>query len=445
MALRQSVRHSDNLSCYLETWLSGASAMTVEAVLALLLLRAAQRDIALTSPVLSAISRDEVERAETLTVTISVSEETTVRECADSERGQAMAKDSWDAVWERVRLGRHVAVIGPGVLPPTPSDLTVLHVHCEIGATSWGALDAACRKVEQLLGEELLPPESVREPFAMGLRHRFLGDMPGQSLDALLVEACNRLASRTERRAVLAFESIDAADEATVATLAQILKRPGWLRLPLLLTVRGTPQGLVAELIYLLCHEDGVAAVIEIDDEAAPGEDAAPFDWTALSPDVLCVLRAGSVLGTTFEAELVARLLDTPLGVVLEKLQWAADADVPLADRGEGWFSLPPETIAALQSRMLPSLLTFWHTRLGEILRHGRPVGGAAGLAQHSADMARGEPRTVPQDQVVAQAETTFDVPQVCRGCLDAKIRQKHADGVDNAYELGMGSLQGLD
>jgi hypothetical protein len=38
-----------------------------------------------------------------------------------------------------------------------------------------------------------------------------MGDMPGQSLDALLVAACNRLAKRTEGGAALAFEALDAA------------------------------------------------------------------------------------------------------------------------------------------------------------------------------------------------------------------------------------------
>jgi len=48
------------------------------------------------------------------------------------------------------------------------------------------------------------------------------------------------------------------------------LQRAGWLRLPLLLAMRGTPQGRGTEFIYLLCHEDGEAAVIEIASQAAP-------------------------------------------------------------------------------------------------------------------------------------------------------------------------------
>ena len=167
-------------------------------------------------------------------------------------------------------------------------------------------------------------------------------------------------------------------------TLAQMLQRPGWLRLPLLFTMRGAPQGLVTELLYLLCHDEGHAVVIEMASDGTLSEPEAPGDWNALPPDILRMLRAGSVLGSTFEAELVARLLNEPLSTVLEKLQWAADAGVPLTDRGEGQFALPPAMQAALHSSILPSLLTFWHTRLGELLSHGQPTREVPGRAWDS-------------------------------------------------------------
>jgi tetratricopeptide (TPR) repeat protein len=232
-------------------------------------------------------------------------------------------------------------------------------------------------------------------------------------MDTVLVEACNRLADRTNGRAVLAFEAIDAADDATVDTLVQIFKRPGWLRLPLLLTVRGTPQGLVAELIYLVCHDDDNAAIMAVEGDAPTSETAAAFDWTVLPPDVLRVLRAGAVLGTTFAADVIARLLDEPLRAVLEKLQWAADAGTPLADRGEGRFSLPPALITALQHSMLPSLLTFWHARLGEILRGGPSAEDVTGLAPPHEDGRRDTPRPVPRTQQAAQTTEPFGMPQV--------------------------------
>ena len=323
-----------------------------------------------------------------------------------------MAQETWEVVWERVRTGKHVVVIGSGTLPAAPRDLQVFSMHCEALGTSGSVLHAVLGKLEHLLGQELRSTEPVRGALETGLRQRFSGDIPGQSIDALFVEACNRLARQTEGHTVLALTTIDAADEATLMALAEIFRRPGWLQLPLILTTHGTPQGLVMEIIYLLCRDGDNDAVIEIAAAAAPQEAAEPFDWTTLPADVLRVLRAGSVLGATFEAELVAQLLDAPLGTVLETLQWAADAGVPLADRGEGRFTLPPEGVEALQSRMLPSLLTFWHARLGDILRHGRPAPDMAGLAQPGAGVPYSAPETIPQARRPVQAEATFTPPE---------------------------------
>ena len=120
------------------------------------------------------------------------------------------------------------------------------------------------------------------------------------------------------------------------------------------------------------------------------------LDWSTLPP-TCCVLRAGAVLGTTFEAALVARLLEEPLSLVLEKLQEATDAGVPLADRGEGQLTWPAPLVAALQQSTLPSLLRFWHARLGELLSGGQPF--------DPTSRPRGAPRMVARGQRGAQAE----------------------------------------
>jgi tetratricopeptide (TPR) repeat protein len=290
----------------------------------------------------------------------------------------------------------------------------VLRVQCDVYGTSGGALDAARRAVADLLGEELQAPEPRRTAYEPGLRQRLWGDTPAPSLDALLVEACNRLATQSAGRAVLAFEAIDAADAATVETIAQILQRPGWLRLPLLFTMRGIPQGRVAELMYLLHRDDGEAAVMAIEDGATPEQEAAPVDWTMLPADVLRVLRASAALGTSFEAELVAQLLEEPLSLILEKLQEATDAGVPLVDRGIGRLTWPESIVAALQQSTLPSLLRFWHARLGEILSGSK--------VPDRARRPSAAPRTVARGQSAAEAETAFDLaehhPEVDRARL---------------------------
>jgi tetratricopeptide (TPR) repeat protein len=234
--------------------------------------------------------------------------------------------------------------------------------------------------------------------------------MPAPSLDALLVEACNRLATQTGGHAVLAFEAIDAADDATVETMAHILQRPGWLRLPLLFTMRGIPQGRVAELVYLLHRDEGEAAVMAIEDEATLAQEAAAVDWTMLPSDVLRVLRASAVLGTSFEAELVAQLLGEPLELVLEKLQEATDAGVPLADRGAGQLTWPATIVAALQQSTLPSLLRFWHARLGEILSGGRVPDHASQPSSPPRMMARGQSAAEETEKASDLAERHVEV-----------------------------------
>ena len=196
----------------------------------------------------------------------------------DMPRQHTRIQEGWEAVWERSRAGRHTLVVGPYTLPPAPPDLQVLCVRCDAYGTSGGALDAARRAVADLLGEELQAPEPRRATYESGLRQRLWGDMPAPSLDTLLVDACNRLAAQSAGRAVLAFEAIDAADEGSVDTIAQILQRPGWLRLPLLFILRGIPQGWVAELVYVLYRDEGEAAVLTIEDEATPAKEADPPD-----------------------------------------------------------------------------------------------------------------------------------------------------------------------
>ena len=94
-------------------------------------------------------------------------------------------------------------------------------------------------------------------------------------------------------------------------------------------------------------------------------------------------------------------LLEEPLSLVLEKLQEATDAGVPLVDRGEGQLTWPAPLVAALQQSTLPSLLRFWHARLGELLSGGQPFA-------HTS-RPRGAPRMVARGQRGAQAEDAFD------------------------------------
>ncbi|MCA9706030.1 MAG: hypothetical protein KDK70_09305, partial [Myxococcales bacterium] len=272
-------------------------------------------------------------------------------------------------VWSRVREGRHVVVVG--TLPPLPETQpgeprwAVVRVGCDGAWSTWGPLEDARRRIEALLGEQ--SPRWDEALDRMGTSARFLGDLPEPTIEATLVGAANRLAERFEGRAALVIESLDEADEATVQALRDILERAGWMRLPLVLGLGQVPEhGPLAELLGRI-EGDPVAA--------GPKAEPTGFDWSSLRPELLLVMRAAAVVGRSFEAELVARLLGVSADAVLMRLQQAADLGAPLADHGGGRFFIPEAAQRALVQRVLPSLVERWHRRLGEILAEPpRPV-----------------------------------------------------------------------
>lgn len=276
-----------------------------------------------------------------------------------------------DDLWERVRAGRHTAVLGISPGEP-PVGVRVVRVRCDIPPTTLGPLHEARRKVELLLGSQTPLFDQARDRMVQGLRRRLLGDVPALAGERATVEILNRLASSSDRPAALLFEAIDAADDATLATLRGVLAQPGWLKLPVVLVFRSNaPSGAAAALLAALAEVDP-AAVIRAPAKAPPPAKGAPppeaFPFRKLPPPVLRVLRAGAIVGSGFEAELVADLLGVDLLDVLDVLQEALDAGVPVEDLGEGRFRLPDATLDALRASMLPSLMTAWHQRVADLL-----------------------------------------------------------------------------
>jgi len=258
---------------------------------------------------------------------------------------------------------------------PKAAGLRIVRVRCDVPPTMLGPLFEARRKVELILDQKTPLLEQARERMVAGLRRRLLGDLPVVGSEGPLVEVWNRLAelSASDRPSVLVFDAVDAADEATLDGLQRILNRPGWLRLPLLLVFRTSePSGAARALLDTLTAVEGSEAVLCTSAPPPSTSGAAPekppLDLRALPPEVLRVLRAGALIGTGFEADLVALLLDQPALYVLDCLQGAADAGVPLEDNGEGRFHMAEPLVDALRASILPSLAVAWHRRLAVLL-----------------------------------------------------------------------------
>lgn len=170
----------------------------------------------------------------------------------------------WDRVWERARASAHTIIIGQERPPLAPGDLQMLWIGCDAGWSARDPLGEALRCIEKLLGEDASPPAPTHVSYGSQLPKRLLDDLPAQSMDVRFVEACNRLAGWTGCNVVVGFETLNAADEATIMMLMQILRHPGWLRLPVILTIQCVIQGPISELIDALRRAAGDAAIIEL-------------------------------------------------------------------------------------------------------------------------------------------------------------------------------------
>ena len=137
-----------------------------------------------------------------------------------------------------------------------------------------------------------------------------------------------------------------------------------------------------------------------IEDETPPAEEVAPCEWRTLHG---CAARAARWRGPRDDLRSGTGGA-TARGAAASgpgEASRATDAGVPLVDRGEGQLTWPAPLVAALQQSTLPSLLRFWHARLGELLSGGQPF--------DPTSRPRGAPRMVARGQRGAQAEDAFD------------------------------------
>ncbi|MFO0578523.1 MAG: tetratricopeptide repeat protein [Polyangia bacterium] len=299
-----------------------------------------------------------------------------------------------ERIWERVRAGHHTAVIGelPQELPPSCGFYAV-RIECGGPARALGPLLEAQKRAEDLVGgpQPMFDQAAERhaaERVRFGLRRRLLDEMPEVLPGSAIVESLNRLKrlSGGEGPWALIIDHVDAADEDTLLLLREMIIRRGWLQLPLVICFWGSspsssgaedPESAQAAVLAAIGATEGADGiqVIEADlVEEGVARSPLPQLLRGLPADVVQVLRAGALIGSGFEAELVAALLSQDAMHVLDRLQVAADAGLPLTDNGDGRFDLPDDLSQGLRASMLPSLAIAWHRRLAELLSQAVPL-----------------------------------------------------------------------
>lgn len=276
-------------------------------------------------------------------------------------------------LWERVRQGKHTALIGHVDAGEAPDDILLLEVDCDLGGPPLRPLISLCRRVEALLGDRSGDDsaDSGGTHLTSGLRHRISGKPREPMHTGRLVGTLNRLRAATARPVVVWFHAADDADGATRAMLLAALAETNWLKLPVIVAVERSEGEFVTALRETLGADDTIDG----------SHVSATIDMKSLPEDAALVLRAGAVVGNAFEVDTVAELLDAPVLQILEALQLAHDNGVPVRDRGRGVFSLPSDTADAVRASVLPSLRQAWHARLADLL--GTPADAAAETESH--------------------------------------------------------------
>jgi len=340
-----------------------------------------------------------------------------------------MTPDDPGRLWQRVRDRLATAVRGR--LPDPPPELQLLRVSCEVAPAALRPLLEARRLTEAILGEARpKPPDRAKS-----LRRRTLfGEAPERATEAVLVELWNHLAQQTGSRWVVVFDAVEQADEATLAALTQIVRRQGWLQLPLVLVFHGEPKEAAAELLLAVRTRDA-AGVLR--GEEPPTGEAQAIQWRTLPPEVLRVLRAGALIGPGFETRIVADLLSLEPLVVLELLQQATDLAVPLEDRGEGRFSLPTSALTALSTSLMPSLAQAWHRKLGRLL------GARAGEEVAQARPSRPPLPPLPRREKMPSAAKVAEIIDLSEEVTDLTDESGLVAQVANEMAAGTGAPEG--
>lgn len=320
---------------------------------------------------------------------------------------------------------------------PAKLSATVVRISCDVPRETYGPLLALAQRVRFLMGDAEPVFQTARQQ-VFELTRRVLGEASSAKVAlGQIVHEANRLAKGP---ACIVLDSVDAADEASLDALKQILERPGWLKVPLVLGWKSAePTGLALEVLNALTKTEGDEAVLHAPAQPPPSS----FSTSALPSDARFVMRAASVVGPAFELPLLCDLVgQSPLEVLLH-LQVARDAGLPIEDRGDGTFALDAGHAQLLQASLLPSLRAVLHRRAAELLSPA-PSSIEEHAAKPSLD-AGGLPSELFDTATVEPAASTPDAPPavVATPVVDTVAPVPSANQATTALSAGIGAAPG--
>lgn len=340
-----------------------------------------------------------------------------------------------------------IAVIGPN--PRSTFQRGELRVRCDALGAPLAPLERLRRRID---GDE---PISTR--VIDGLRARLLGEPSHRDVVGELVASLNRFALR-EVNASVVFDRVDRADSATLDAIRSIVRRRGWLRLPLVVTVTRRPEpGPVADLLTDIKELYGSDAIVNEAPTPTPQRES-PVAITSLPAECRHVLRALAIAAGPVPVAVLGDLVRMGPVEVLEALQLAVDAGVPVEDGGEGIVALPEGVTAAIAKDLLPSLRQAYHRRLAQLWserspqreEHGEPQRAPARAAAETDDSSAPapSPAAAPSSddtdfelRAAEHAEAAGELELAIEHYLGA-ARRAEADGaVDDALTMATRAL----